>query len=367
MSTPYRAEHLDGLRGLAALVVLLSHLVQIFWIRVIGLGSPLQIFASQASSAAVVAFFVLSGFVIAASAEANVAKNGRFLFRDYFASRIARIYPPFLLAVLVSVLVVVILKFWSLPGSHGPLGFPGDSYYPRDYIDTNGGDVLQSILLLQGLGTPNGSLWSLYIEVKVYFVFAGLFLLLQARRYVIGLLVLLAALKLGIDYNPDFLAYAACWFVGSTFYYLAGRPEPDRRAGGLNALVVVFCMAATVILADADGRTLQALLPSIVALVEAVAIGLILFYSPVRFNVFSRLGDSSYSLYVLHFPLLLLVQSLAVRFAGPSLPASIAASIIAIIMVLGAARAGQVVEDTRGPVRRQLLAYGSMVLPARAS
>ena len=60
-------ECLTGLRGIAAVVVLLSHMVQVYWLRYEQLPLWVHATSSFSSAFAVKVFFVLSGFLIAHS------------------------------------------------------------------------------------------------------------------------------------------------------------------------------------------------------------------------------------------------------------------------------------------------------------
>jgi peptidoglycan/LPS O-acetylase OafA/YrhL len=75
-----RYELLDGLRGLAALAVVLQH-----------------IGVANVGHFAVMVFFVISGYCITASAESCRRNGGGF--GDFMSRRVKRIYPPYLLAI----------------------------------------------------------------------------------------------------------------------------------------------------------------------------------------------------------------------------------------------------------------------------
>jgi peptidoglycan/LPS O-acetylase OafA/YrhL len=92
-------DNLAGIRGLAAAVVLVSHVVQLHFLRFIGLGTPLHHVSSFLSEYAVVVFFILSGYLIAHTLEANIERNGSLRLDMFFAARFARLYPPLLFAV----------------------------------------------------------------------------------------------------------------------------------------------------------------------------------------------------------------------------------------------------------------------------
>src|ERR1700755_1697515 len=71
---------IDGLRGFAALVLVTNHL------KILTVGHS-----------AVMVFFVISGYCIAASAEAG--RRTGMSFGDYMRRRLQRIYPPYFFAI----------------------------------------------------------------------------------------------------------------------------------------------------------------------------------------------------------------------------------------------------------------------------
>ena len=83
-------ENLAGIRGVAAAVVLLSHVVQLHFLRFIGLNTPLHQITSITSEYAVVVFFILSGYLITHTLEANIERTGKLRLDVYAAARIAR-------------------------------------------------------------------------------------------------------------------------------------------------------------------------------------------------------------------------------------------------------------------------------------
>src|ERR1700730_6223486 len=99
---PVRYEMIDGLRGLAALVVVLNHL------KIVILGHY-----------AVMVFFVISGYCIAAAVETgrrNGVTFGKFMWR-----RLHRIYPPYFFAIVFYTLTRIAK---SASGGHNDLARP---------------------------------------------------------------------------------------------------------------------------------------------------------------------------------------------------------------------------------------------------
>ncbi|MEZ5667663.1 MAG: acyltransferase [Alphaproteobacteria bacterium] len=200
------SHYLDALRVGAALAVLASHLAYprftdgvYLFIRELNLGSD-----------AVVLFFVLSGLVIAHTAEAKDRTAGRFLF-----NRATRIYSVAIPALLLTI------------------GFDrlGAALYPDDYDGWwyNAAPIGET--LAYGLSFANewtgqafrigtnGPWWSLSYEVAYYLIFAAWSYAAGVRRA-----VLVAALCLIV--GPKVLLLAPAWLLGVATWraIAAGRP-----------------------------------------------------------------------------------------------------------------------------------------------
>ena len=166
---PARYGIVDAFRGCAALAVVLAHL-QIGEDTSSGGTVNLHRAAFPFGYEAVLIFFVISGYCIAASAQ-NCLQRG-FAFRDFMWRRIRRIYPPYLCAI----------AFWAL------------SRYIKYRVggewtlDRSATDWLQNITLTQWIsllwdpinnpaGNPKlfvAAFWSLCYEEQFYIVMAGL-------------------------------------------------------------------------------------------------------------------------------------------------------------------------------------------------
>jgi peptidoglycan/LPS O-acetylase OafA/YrhL len=121
---------------------------------------------------AVVGFFFLSGALICDSILKNFKRNGRFEWLEYLISRIARIYPSLFAAIILATI------YYFIIGSHSLL-IPGDKYVARELYSITFLDVQQALLMLEpGMFSVNGSLWSLFIEWRLYMwaMFLALFI-----------------------------------------------------------------------------------------------------------------------------------------------------------------------------------------------
>ena len=172
---------LDGVRGLAVIIVLLYH-HSITWMT----GGELTVSM----------FFTLSGFLITRLIVAEWDKSGTISLRSFYERRARRLFPS---SFVVMLAVVVI---WTLfPGSGRRLApwewFSGLAYFENIYLQSAG----QSYGGLFGLGNPLQHLWSLSLEEQVYLIFPVLCLLLlrrqATRRAIWKLFVVLTTLAIG--------------------------------------------------------------------------------------------------------------------------------------------------------------------------
>jgi peptidoglycan/LPS O-acetylase OafA/YrhL len=301
---------LDGIRGLAALYVLVYHIFLRAFPGKLAEHAPLWAAGFRYGRFAVVVFIVLSGFSLSVgAARAGWRLNG---IRTFARRRARRILPPYWAALLFSLLMTWFVQAqpgWAVPNLRS--------------IAVNG-------LLIQDIAaapTPNRSFWSIAIEAQLYVVFP--LLILTVRRVnAAAMLALVAApvLILGIlgaahdrtatglvnQYTPDLavlfaIGVAAAGILTTTD---ARRARPwHRYAVGL--AVPVFALVAWQGASWTSGHLFWvdlALGPAIGCLLAAVATGRprplvgLLDTRPLR-----RLGSFSYSLYLTHAPIVIAV------------------------------------------------------------
>jgi len=172
---------LDGVRGLAVIIVLLYH-HSITWMT----GGELTVSM----------FFTLSGFLITRLMVNEWNRTGTVSLRKFYERRARRLFPASF-AVLLAVVII-----WTLfPGSGRRLApwewMSGLAYFENIYLQSAGKDYAG----LFGFGNPLQHLWSLSLEEQVYLVFPILSLLLlrreRTRRLAWRLFVVFGAVALG--------------------------------------------------------------------------------------------------------------------------------------------------------------------------
>ena len=292
------------LRVTLALLVVLGHaelLAGIAWPR----------FPFNLADAAVDCFFVVSGFLIAGSYERSRG------LAAFYTRRIFRLYPMYLAIVLAQTAIMLAL----LPG--GPLSAPREALR---YLATNA--VLANFLqydiggVLAGLRNPgiNPSLWTLKIEIGFYLIVPLVHA--AARRW--GWRALLAIFAASAIYSAVMLHLGeprwARQLPGQMQFFVLGmalhsyRPKPPPVWA--SALIAAIFLAAWTFLSPLpDGMR-----PVIVAaFVYSIALGT----PPVPLR-----RDLSYSVYLLHGPLLQTLILLGLYHPSPPWIAGVVAAVL---------------------------------------
>lgn len=320
---------LDALRGLLAVYVLAGHARWLLWAgNAKWQAEQHSLWADFLTKAgallrygheAVIVFFVLSGFFIHLKAAQQLATGASADFspRKFAQRRITRLLPPYALALLLTV-CADLLGRWIFGALYA--GTTGDPLLDTNFLRK---DFSLAAVLPALLGMPcllgkdfgsNGPLWSLGYEV-VYYALYPLWLLVRKRSlslaYVLpcGLAALLVALP-SLGFPTAVLKHYPLWIAGAALAEIAARRQ--FKYGTLAVLApVLFPIGA--LLLNHDAR-----LP----IYMVAGCGTVVFFAtrskaflgnPV-IRLFERLGLASYSIYIMHFPLLTLCT--AVVFAS---------------------------------------------------
>ncbi len=323
-----RVVGLDGIRGLAALFVVVNHA----FLRSFP-GYPVDTAPFWAGwliygRFAVVVFIVLSGFSLAVSAARSGWRLGGVA---WFAQRRAwRILPPYWAALAYSLVVAWLIM--PQPGQAMP----------------NAGSVVVNGLLLQDVLTapsPNRAFWTIAIEAQLYVVFPVL--LLVARR--VNALVMLAAVTLLVatvgvlappaifpTVAPDFAALFATGVLAAGILSASQRvrswPWPWLALAAAVPVLATIAWQGSVWTIGHLFWVDLAFGPAIGCLLAAVATGrprsLVrgLQARPLR-----SLGSFSYSLYLTHAPLVVILYEGVVAGRVPRGVPSFLLSLVIIV------------------------------------
>ena len=240
----HRVHWLDGIRGGAALFVVLHHIWLMSWPSFPSNSGPWWLGWLLYGHMAVAIFIVVSGFSLALAPMGNGGKLKGGV-RRFLRRRAWRIIPAYWAALVLSMVVTAVLLRPDL----APTAIAKSLAVH--------GLLLQDVV---GSESPNGALWSIAIEWQIYFVFP--LILWLGRRISLGTAVLItmavalvahAIANLGGPFEkidgltPQFLALFA---LGALAVQLGsgGRAARLRRplgAVGLAALLAFMLVAAT--------------------------------------------------------------------------------------------------------------------------
>jgi len=302
-----RLWQLEALRGFAAFYVVLHHTSSNY----LHLKNTIWGFPFRFGLEAVLTFFILSGFVICYSH--HHADGGCDSFKTYFIKRTRRIYPLFILSlVLAQAIASVSARGWA----------------PVDFRQLFG-----NLFMLQNLPSQPGlfclpfgdnmPLWSLSFEWWFYLLFFPInrwvpratqkFLVLGLAM--IGLLV--------NQFHPNvacwFLIFFIIWWTGAELAHEFRRTGDVTLAGQKSMLLLIGVPLAWFAVISwnwhRDGRGLPfnayPFFDFRYFLMTPLFIGLLIAWRQIRFagfnqtlGHFERLGAISFGLYVFHYPIL---------------------------------------------------------------
>jgi len=334
-----RLPELDGIRGIAALVVLLSHYfgsLTPIYTRLSEPSEPLTLFDRLllaiphlliSGAEAVIVFFVLSGFVLALPFCGTSTPE----YPQYFTRRLFRIYVPYVVVTLGAATAVLFLQ---------PTGMPELSEW-FNTIGLNPVNVaaLQSIVTTRDASTNriNPPVWSLEHEMRVSIVFPLIALFVKRVSWRLSTVAAvwltlagtLVGLRFALPYQlADSLHYAGLFVAGATMAVHRARwgQLSDRigRVGRL-AIMLIAVMLYSWKWITADDSSIGHVV------VGLGACGLIAtaLWEPSAKAILCRkvpqwLGQVSYSLYLIHVPVLLLVVYTVGRVLPPALAVALA-------------------------------------------
>jgi peptidoglycan/LPS O-acetylase OafA/YrhL len=297
-----RHEALDALRGMLSLTVLACHCYMTFIRPTNGSAvTSAQVLVEVAAQLAVIAFFALSGFAIAMSLDGNRRRHGALRLSDYTAARAFRILPPLLLTIVITLGLATVLRVLGLDKVDAP-GAERSSYAT---------DVLTQLAAIGTLtargdltGRFNGPLWSLAYEVQCYVVaglVAGAFFTRSWQRAACVCLLVLYLVEVGDQHvRQPLMALVFC--MGAAAYVFRSARRAGLAAGGFVLAALLVALAA-----HAEERQLQDIGLWAQAQLLAGASAACALIPLARLSAGPRLrslGGCSYTIYILHFPLL---------------------------------------------------------------
>jgi peptidoglycan/LPS O-acetylase OafA/YrhL len=296
---------LDGIRGIAAALILVRHTTIFFGVRY------------PESFLAVDLFFALSGVVIASAYERRLLEGlGRMRFAWL---RIVRIYPLYILG-----------TFFGIVGVLAGRPFAGD-------MSTA---LLLSFLLIPYLtyGSPfpfNGVSWSLFYEIVANLIYATfvrflttsvVLLIMTASAFGLATIFLEpGGLDVGWEQQTFFggvLRVGYSFFAGIFLYrqYEKNKSKGVGSGYGTVLSILVIAFVASLLMAKPSEATRPFYEITVVLIIFPAVVYVAMSLEPIAgiSTAFKFLGMVSYGIYTLHSPLSAFVRGAMLRTAGIS-------------------------------------------------
>jgi peptidoglycan/LPS O-acetylase OafA/YrhL len=370
------SQFIEASRWLGALVVLAVHTSNLFTNIADIMSAPhaplVYVWwfysAFELGHQAVLAFFVMSGYLVGGAVLAHLRKNQDFL-REYFIHRVSRIY--LVVGPAVAFTLVLDTLGRSLFADSGVYDWPPFKGHFSALL------FVASFLNLQGIGFEyfgtNGPLWSLACEFWYYVTFP-LLLLPFARNYPLALrfvgFALGVALFLAISTPPSWFKFGYILWAGGAFATLIPRPIIHSRWRAL----LLYAAVVVIIRLVVRGPILQAhpWLMDAADLVGSALFVIVLIafrygpsegFSLLRPKFHKTLADFSFSLYSIHMPILIFARAAVSSLMGEdwvtqlATPGNYAVGFLVMgIAIVSGYLFSRVTEAKTGAARRKLRA-----------
>lgn len=300
----YRAD-IDGLRAVAVWSVIFFHFQQRY---------PINGYMG------VDVFFVISGYLITSIIQSDI-NNNNFSFRKFYLRRARRILPA-LFALLIFTTIVVYFLF-----------LPGELFsYAKSLIATVGfgSNILfffeEGYFDKSAIYKPLLHTWSLGIEEQFYIIFPVLLVILNKffRNKVDYIVVFIAIVSLAtnilfINYDMHssafYLLSARAWelFIGAALALTNMPTISNKKITEMLSILAAIIFMAGLLINVKDNQY-----PGYYALFPTIACALLIYSGSqnqdalimrlLRMPVMTFMGKISYSLYLWHWPLLVLLS-----------------------------------------------------------
>ena len=304
---PGELRSLTGLRGVAACAVMVGHFTED------SVRSGLVGRLLDQTYHAVDLFFVLSGFVLAMVYGQASADRGKVTLPRFLQHRIARLYPLYMITTLVS--------FWLARADFSIYGDPNSSL-PA---------LVSNLAMTQFWGWPSDSLngpgWSISTEWAANLLFPALTFLCLRCSWLVSASVVILALIVGVV--ADHFATDTFWgtaivlhwnrlrlpepLIGCTVEFMAGifcwRLRTHARwAAMLGRSSTLWLVLAFTTLIYLVGSAKLVLVLSICLLVIGLSFERAKLALLLGSPILHRLGRLSYSIYLVHVPMITLAR-----------------------------------------------------------
>jgi peptidoglycan/LPS O-acetylase OafA/YrhL len=354
-----------SLRGLACLIVVGTHVWTIFDLpRLVterygsanSFQNIIRILVDRTfnGQAAVEIFFVLSGCVLALSLMNGSAAENTPWVKVFYVKRFFRIYPALWLSIAFTLCLWPLIKLGLTSPAYSDWAM---SAFPKQITAPLVGLSLASVYV-----HLNWPMWTLRVELFYSILFPAIFLLVHNRRTRLPFLVFLALVALAPIPRILSLHYALAFGLGALIPLTRGIQNFRYRLIGLG-LIPVLMYFRILLESSFNLKNIET-----VEILIAFAIVYCLFHNKNRIplldgRVFGYMGTISYSVYVLHFPIVFGLAACMVKVLGtpaiqqqPLLMASLLGVLTLLVTIPVSMVSNRFVEDAGNSLGKRLAA-----------
>jgi len=306
---PGRFVYIDSLRGIASVIVVIFHYHHFYLTDYSGRpGIPqTAIFpyadvlkwAYDHGHFAVQLFWVISGFVFY-----HIYTNKKTSIFHFSVHRFARLYPlHFLTLVVVAIIQYLSLRFtghWQIYGNNDAFHFFLQTIFASNWLEYS-----------HGLSF-NGPIWSVSLEVVTYGIFFISLFAIKNHPMLTAALMLTLSWSISSFEQLNFWIFSRGVFVCVGYFFIGGivycfyKGVSGSNGKLIGLLVIGLCLSVMAFVKDWN-------LPK-VALSSATLVLLSASFDnwfKTSSALLKTLGDSSYSLYLVHVPIQMLCLTIA--------------------------------------------------------
>ncbi len=305
---PRRYHELDSMRGLASLTVFFSHFVMGNMVT----GPICEILRMSPAhiiwdgSSAVLFFFVLSGFVLALP---YINNQGRYLdLLSFYLKRIFRIYPAFIIGILIS----VALKEYMYDPHNSIQHYSGwlNSFWKWNLND-NLTQLKYTLMLLASFNSDlfDPVIWSLAIEMNISFIIPFLTLIIKKNELLFNILFITILTYVGVEF------WMTIFYAGillARYHTLLGSYINKASKPVITGLFIITPALYTFRFTFHSNDSSH--YPEYISCLASCIFIMLALYNN-GFSAFLKnkicvfLGKVSYSFYLIHLPILITVAS----------------------------------------------------------
>ncbi|MEZ2322417.1 acyltransferase [Bacillus tropicus] len=318
-----RINELDSIRGLAAITVVFGH----FCLMLPSLPNSIKFSPLRflwAGGEAVIVFYVLSGFVLSMA-----LYHSKTNYWGYLIKRFVRIYIPYYFWIFITFALFILFSPYEVTGLR-------DWFYDKWQGPITNLDIMNHFVLLNNFFTDNYNpvIWSLAQEMRISIVFPLLFLLFYKQSWKKTILFAMSFSLIGIFLNmlhigkaegfyngyADTLHFTSMFMVGMLlFKHQEELTQLYRSMKNLNRKLLialgVFLYLYSIMIYGLSSNDTTFLLKDWgvvigVSIIIIMAMNNLKVKAILNKGVFVHLGEISYSIYLCHFPITMVLFKL---------------------------------------------------------